>query len=138
MIKNMLTRRKESDTCLATVSRHRYSRQITMKIREIIVAFSQYCGFHQLMKATVLTESYNNFSIFIAIHLLQRCPPTVAKQVSFSFLLVNNLSKAIAGYICRDHTKTEDTIQELQIQSILNNFCDSFLSCTFFQVLESS
>jgi hypothetical protein len=32
MIKNMLTRRKESDTFLATVGRHRWSRQITMKI----------------------------------------------------------------------------------------------------------
>ena len=32
LIKNMLTRRKESDTYLATVSRHRWSRQIPMKI----------------------------------------------------------------------------------------------------------
>ena len=32
MIKNMLTRRKASDTYLDTVSRHRWSRQITMKI----------------------------------------------------------------------------------------------------------
>ena len=32
MIKNILTRRKESDTYLATVSRHRWSRQITMKV----------------------------------------------------------------------------------------------------------
>ena len=32
MINNMLTRRKESDTYLATVSRHHWSQQITMKI----------------------------------------------------------------------------------------------------------
>ena len=35
MIKNILTRRKESDTYLATVSRHRWSRQIAMKIDKI-------------------------------------------------------------------------------------------------------
>ena len=35
MIKNMLTRRKESDTYLATVSRHRWSRQITMKVDKL-------------------------------------------------------------------------------------------------------
>jgi hypothetical protein len=35
MIKNMLTRRKESDTYLATDRRHRWSRQITMKIDKI-------------------------------------------------------------------------------------------------------
>ena len=35
MIQNMLTRRKESNTYLATVSRHRWSRQITMKIDKI-------------------------------------------------------------------------------------------------------
>ena len=32
LIKNMLRKRKESDTYLATVSRHRWSRGITMKI----------------------------------------------------------------------------------------------------------
>ena len=36
MIKNMLTRRKESVTYLATVSRHRWSRQIAMKIDKIL------------------------------------------------------------------------------------------------------
>ena len=35
MIKNMLTRRKESDTYLATVSRHRWSRQIMMKMKRL-------------------------------------------------------------------------------------------------------
>ena len=34
--KNMLTRRKESDTYLTTVSRHHWSRQITMKIHEML------------------------------------------------------------------------------------------------------
>jgi hypothetical protein len=32
----MLTRRKESDTYLATVSRHRWTRQITIKIDKIL------------------------------------------------------------------------------------------------------
>ena len=36
MIKNMLKRRKESNTYLATVSRHRRSRQITMKIDKLL------------------------------------------------------------------------------------------------------
>ena len=35
-LKNMLTRRKESDTYLATVSRHHWSRQITMIIGKIL------------------------------------------------------------------------------------------------------
>ena len=35
MIKNILIRRKESDTYLATVSRHRWSSWITMKNDEI-------------------------------------------------------------------------------------------------------
>ena len=35
-IKNMLIRRKESDTYLATIRRHRWSRQITMKINKIL------------------------------------------------------------------------------------------------------
>ena len=36
MIKNMLTRWKESDTYLATISRHHWSRQIMMKIDKIL------------------------------------------------------------------------------------------------------
>ena len=35
MIKNMLTRRKESDTYLATVSRHRWRSQIAMKVNKV-------------------------------------------------------------------------------------------------------
>ena len=77
MIKNMLTRMEESDTYLGTVSRHRWNRQITMKV-DGLGAFSQHCGFHQLMKATVLAESYI-LSIFILICLLQRCLLTVAR-----------------------------------------------------------
>ena len=65
MIKNMLTRRKESDTYLATVSRHCWSRQIMMKIDKLLKSLSL-----QLMKATVLAESYNISSIFIVICLL--------------------------------------------------------------------
>ena len=37
MVKNMLTRRKESDTYLATVSRHRWSRQITTKVDKLLL-----------------------------------------------------------------------------------------------------
>ena len=55
----MLTRSKESDIYLATVSKHRWSRQ--------------------LMKATVLAESYNILYIFVMICLLQRCLVTVAR-----------------------------------------------------------
>ena len=36
MVKSMLKRRKESDTYLATIRRHRWSRQITMKIDKIL------------------------------------------------------------------------------------------------------
>jgi len=35
MIKNMLTRKKESDTYLAAVSRHRWSQQNAMKINKM-------------------------------------------------------------------------------------------------------
>ena len=52
MIKNILTRRKESDTYLATVGRHRWSRQIA-------ITFPL-----QLMKATVLAENYPHFMYF--------------------------------------------------------------------------
>ena len=58
----MLTRRKESDTYLVTVSRHRWSRQITMKIDKIVISFSTVAVISsrgRLMKATVLAESYN-------------------------------------------------------------------------------
>jgi len=81
MKKKMLTRRKESDTYLVTVSRHCWSRQIMIKIDKI-VAFSQHCGFHQffleLMTATVLAE-ITILSIFIVICLLQRCLLTVTR-----------------------------------------------------------
>jgi hypothetical protein len=50
-VKNTLTRRKESDTYLTTVSRHHWS--------------------PQMMKATVLAESYYISSIFIIIYGLQ-------------------------------------------------------------------
>ena len=36
MMKNMFTRRKESDTYLTTVSRHCWSRQITIKIDKLL------------------------------------------------------------------------------------------------------
>ena len=83
----MLTRRKESDPYLATVSRHRWSVQIAMKVDKI-------CSFQsalrpssaeevslplELMKATVLTESYYILSILIVTYGLQRCLLTVAR-----------------------------------------------------------
>jgi hypothetical protein len=37
MIKNMLTRRKESDTYLTTVSRHCWSPQIAMKVDKVCI-----------------------------------------------------------------------------------------------------
>ena len=84
----MPTWRKESNTYLATVGRHRCSRHITMKI-DNTVAYIRV----QLMKATVLAESYNYLSIFIVICRLQRCLLTVARQVSSpSFLLTYFLS----------------------------------------------
>ena len=70
MIKNILIRRKESDTYLATVSRNRWSSWITMKKDEIL-----------LLSASTAAEdlfSYNISSFFIAIHEL-RCLPTVAR-----------------------------------------------------------
>ena len=51
MISNMLKRRKESDTYLATVRRHSWSRQIMMKIDKI-GDFSQHCGFCQQRRKT--------------------------------------------------------------------------------------
>jgi hypothetical protein len=36
LIKNLLKRRKESDTYLTTVCRHRWSRQITMKVDKLL------------------------------------------------------------------------------------------------------
>ena len=58
LIKNMLKWRKDSDTYLTTVCRHHWSR------RSLPL---------QLMKVTVLAESYNYLSAFIVICLLQRC-----------------------------------------------------------------
>ena len=72
----MLKRRKESDTYLATIRRHRWSRQITMKIDKILellastVAFISFLPL-QLMKATVLAESSNILYVLIVIYLLQ-------------------------------------------------------------------
>ena len=62
--KNILIRRKESDTYLATVRRHRWSLQVAMK-------------------------EYKILSSFIVTCRLQRCLLTVARKVSLSFLLIN-------------------------------------------------
>ena len=62
MIKNMLKRRKESDTYLGTDSRHCRSPQIAMKV-------DKKCSFQpaqqplQLMKATVPAESYTLYPL---------------------------------------------------------------------------
>jgi hypothetical protein len=69
----MFKRRKESDTYLATVRSHHWSRQIMMKIDKI-GAFSQHCGFRQLKR-----KKAPIWSIFIVICLLQRCLRTVAR-----------------------------------------------------------
>ena len=67
LIKNVLTRRKESNTYLTTVSRHRWSLQIAIKWIKC-VAFSRHCGFHQLkrklMKAAVPAESYTLYPLY--------------------------------------------------------------------------
>ena len=92
MIKNMLTRRRENNTYLAIVSRHRWSRQITMKIDEMqlsvsTVAFINFRGSLslQLMKATVLAESYI-LSIFIVI-----CLQHIFHHSGFPFILIHTV-----------------------------------------------
>ena len=62
VIKNILTRRKENDTYLAPVA----------GVRRGSLPL-------QLMKATVLAESYYISYIFIIIYGLQRCLLTVAR-----------------------------------------------------------
>ena len=60
----MLTRRKESDTYLAAVSRHHWSLKIAMKVGKM-------CSFQpalrslslQLMKAALLAESYTLYQL---------------------------------------------------------------------------
>ena len=54
LIKNMLTRSKDCNIYPRTVTRHRWSRQIMMKIDKWFVAFIQHCGFHQLKRKTLL------------------------------------------------------------------------------------
>ena len=49
MIKNILIRRKESDTYLATVSRHRWSLQTTMKNDEILQLSASTVAFISLL-----------------------------------------------------------------------------------------
>jgi hypothetical protein len=58
MIKNVLTRRKESATYLATVSRHRWSPQIVMKVDKV-------CSLQlkRLMKAAMFVESYTLYPL---------------------------------------------------------------------------
>jgi hypothetical protein len=57
MIKNMLKRRKESDTYLATIRRHHWSRLVTMKIDKIL----------ELSASTVCSVS---FFLTVFYHLL--------------------------------------------------------------------
>ena len=66
----------KSDTYLACVCRHRWSRKSPVKIEEITGAFSQHCGFH----TSTADESHSVdwklllfFSIFTGLFQLQRC-----------------------------------------------------------------
>ena len=120
----ILTKRKESNAYLATVSRHRWSRQIRMKIDKMQQLSASTVVFIsslplQLMKATVLAESYYILSIII-ICRLQRCPLIVDRQVSLSFLLVNLFfirnkvmgNKSIASRTIQIGTNVLQLIQE--------------------------
>ena len=89
MVKNILKRREESNTYLTNICRHRWRKRSSKKIDEV-GAFSQHCGFHQLllsqlMKATVLAEA----SYFIHFHRALSPPvmSTDVSQVSLSSLL---------------------------------------------------
>ena len=76
----------------------------------------------QLMKATVLAESYYISSIFNVIYELQRCLPTVAKQVSLSFLLVNTLF-------------SQRSLHCLQVRVILSFIIAAYVLHVYMQVL---
>ena len=76
MIKIMLKGRKQSDTYLATIRRHHWSAQMTMKKNQMELSASTVTFISpplQLMKATVLAES------FFHLHL---CTPTMSTNSS--------------------------------------------------------
>ena len=67
MIKNILIKRKESDTYLATVRRHRWSLQVAM-IEDKMCSFQpalwpSSAEEEDLMKASVLAESYTFYLV---------------------------------------------------------------------------
>ena len=67
MIKNMLTGRKESDIYLATVSRHRWSRQTTMKIDFKNCSFQPALWLSSAEEEEIRTDIKNKFSSFILL-----------------------------------------------------------------------
>ena len=77
----------------------------------------------QLMKATVLAESYYILSIFILICRLQQCPLTVTRQASLSFLLVNIFLIILTFQVFLYYISNKD-IQHL-ISDKICSFCNS-------------
>ena len=61
MIKNMLKRRKESDTCLTTDSRHRRSPQIAMKVDKVcnfqaaLLKTTHFIHFHRYLRTLTIS-----------------------------------------------------------------------------------
>ena len=84
MIINILKWREEIDTYLTRVCKHSWSRKSPVKIEEI-TSFSQHCRFHQLMKATVLTEN-SYYCFYFHRTLFAPAMTTDASQVSISTL----------------------------------------------------
>ena len=62
MINNILTRRKESDTYLVTVSTQALKSVDNDENRLNLVAFSQHCGLHQLKKPQCWLKAFYLFS----------------------------------------------------------------------------
>ena len=103
-----------SGTYLATIRRHRWSAQMTIKKDNKLVLSASTVAFIslrgrlplQLMKATILAESSNLLSFFIAICALQRCLRIVAEESfssgrcrSISFLLTYFLSSVFFVFL---------------------------------------
>ena len=67
MIKNILTRRKESDTYLTLVYRHRWSRQITKKVDTFPELSASTVAF--ISSRYFLSFHLSRFSFYINIHI---------------------------------------------------------------------
>ena len=70
VIKNILTRRKESDTYLSTVSRHRLESADNDENRSNVVAFSQHCDLHQLKKMSSSSADEGHSAGWKLLHLI--------------------------------------------------------------------